>query len=135
MMTDPIADMLTRMRNALAVKKEEVVLPMSKIKYNIAKILEQDGWILKTEVMKNSAKKNKFEDLKIVLKYKKDGKPAIKNLKRISKPGLRVYVGKDNLPRVLNNYGIAVISTPQGIMTNKEANKKGLGGEIICEIY
>jgi small subunit ribosomal protein S8 len=132
-MTDPIADMLTRIRNALAVKKDEVVLPMSKIKHNIAKILEIDGWIEKTEVIKS--KKTKFDELRIVLRYTRTGESRIKNLKRISKPGLRVYVSKDNLPKVLNNYGIALISTPEGIMTNKVAKKKGIGGEVICTIY
>jgi small subunit ribosomal protein S8 len=134
-MTDPIADMLTRMRNALAVNKEEVVLPMSKIKLNIAKILEQGGWIEKTEVISTASKKSKFDEIKIILKYNKNGRPSIEHLKRISKPGLRVYAGKDKLPKVLNNFGIAIISTPEGLMTNKEAAKKGLGGEVICEIY
>ncbi len=137
-MTDPIADMLTRIRNALAVKKYEVVLPMSKVKYEIAKILEREGWIYKTEVIKGTSKKNgnsAFDELKIVLRYKKSGRPAITSVKRVSKPGLRIYVDKDNLPRVLNNLGIAIISTSQGLMTNKEARKKGVGGEVICEVY
>jgi len=147
-MTDPIADMLTRIRNASAVKKHEIVLPMSKIKYEIAKILERESWILKTEVVKSGLVKSErrkpvsnkqvnsiFDQLKIILKYKKSGRPAITFIKRISKPGLRIYVGKDKLPRVLNNLGIAIISTPQGLMTNKEARKRGVGGEVICEIY
>ncbi len=136
MIIDPIADMLTRIRNALAVRKQDVVLPMSKMKYEIAKILEREGWIYKVEVIKNKSKKgSNFDELRIVLKYKKSGKPAITCLKRVSKPGLRVYVTKDKLPRVLNNMGIAIISTSAGIMTNKEARKKGIGGEVICEIY
>lgn len=137
-MIDPIADMLTRIRNASAVKKEEVVLPMSKIKYNISKILEQEGFVGKVEVLKGAGQKNEasaFDELKIVLKYKKDGKPTISSIRRVSRPGLRTYVGKDELPRVLNNFGIAIISTPMGLMTNKEAKKKGVGGEVICEIY
>ncbi len=137
-MTDPISDMLTRIRNASAIKKSEVVLPMSKIKYEIAKILERDGWIGKVEVVKEKGKKNgaaAFDSLKIALKYGSDGKSAISSLKRISKPGLRIYVSKDELPRVLNNSGIAIISTSQGLMTNKEARKKKIGGEVICEIY
>ncbi|MEA3463551.1 MAG: 30S ribosomal protein S8 [Patescibacteria group bacterium] len=136
-MTDPIADMLTRIRNALAVGKEGIVLPMSKVKYNIAEILQQEGWVAKVEVAKTKSKKNSnaiFDELKIALKYK-NNKPAITSLKRISKPGRRVYVNKDKLPRVLNNLGIAIISTPQGVMTNKQARKKGVGGEVICEIY
>lgn len=136
-MTDPIADMLTRIRNAQAVKKETVVLPMSKIKHNIAKILEREGWIAKVEVIKAKAKKNSgsiFNELKIDLKYK-NGQPAIASLKKISTPGRRIYANKNELPRVLNNLGMAIISTSRGIMTNKEAKKQGVGGEIICEIY
>ena len=137
-MTDPIADMLTRIRNASAVNKKEVVLPMSKMKYNIAKILEKEQWINKTEIIKTKSLKNSssvFDELKIVLKYKEDGSSAISSLKRISKPGCKIYVSKDKLPRVLNNLGIAVISTSKGIMTNKDARKHGMGGEVICEIY
>lgn len=136
-MTDPIADMLTRIRNASMVKKHEVVLPMSKLKFEIAKILKKEGWILDVEVIEPSADKtkHKFNEIKINLKYKKSGKPFITRITRISKPGLKVYVKKDNLPRVLNNLGFAIISTPQGLMTNKEARKKGLGGEVLCEVY
>jgi small subunit ribosomal protein S8 len=137
-MTDPIADMLTRIRNASAVNKHEIVLPMSKIKYEIAKILKEEAWILDAEVIKADGVKNKthvFDKLKIVLKYKKTGKSAITKIERISKPGLRIYSNKDNLPKVLNNLGIAIISTPKGLMTNKRARKEGLGGEVICEIY
>ena len=137
-MTDPISDMLTRIRNASAVKKQEVVLPMSKIKYEIAKILKGEGWIYDAEIIKGQGDKNKssaFDELKIVLKYKKSGRPVISDLKRISKPGLRIYSNKNNLPKVLNNLGIAIISTPRGLMTNKEARKQGLGGEVLCEVY
>ena len=137
-MTDPIADMLTRIRNGFMVKKEAVVLPMSKIKFNIGKILEREGWVEGVEVLKANGSKGKtanFDQLKVVLKYKDDGKSAITSIKRISKPGLRVYANKTELPRVLNNLGIAIISTPQGLLTNKEARKKGVGGEVICEIY
>lgn len=134
---DPIADMLTRIRNASAIKKEEVILPMSKIKYNICKLLEKEGWISKVEVIKGESKKNgsaAFDEIKIALKYK-NGKSVISSIKRISKPSLRIYVNKTELPRVLNNLGIAIISTPQGLMTNKDAKKKGVGGEVVCEIY
>ncbi len=136
-MTDPIADMLTRIRNAQAVKIKTVVLPMSKIKHEIAKILEVDGWIEKVEIIKTKGKKNSssvFNEIKIDLKYK-NGQPAITCLKKISTPGRRVYVNKNELPRVLNNLGIAIISTPKGLMTNKQAKKEGVGGEVICEIY
>jgi len=137
-MTDPIADMLTRIRNASMTGKRDVVLPMSKIKHEIAKILKKEGWILDVEVVKSNILKNKtaaFDELKIVLKYKNSGRSSISSIKRISKPGLRIYADKTNLPKVLNNLGMAIISTSSGLMTNKEARKKGLGGEIICEIY
>jgi small subunit ribosomal protein S8 len=130
--------MLTRIRNASIIGKPEVVLPMSKIKLQIAKILEVESWIQKAEIIKSKSSKNEasaFDELKITLKYKKSGRPAITSLKRISKPGLKVYVDKNNLPRVLNNYGIAIISTSGGLMTNKEARRKGVGGEVLCEIY
>lgn len=137
-MTDPIADMLTRIRNASAVGKSEVVLPMSKIKYNVAKILKKEGWIESVEEIKTNGKKNasfQFDEIRIVLKYKKDKKPAITNLKRISKPGLKIYADKNNIPRVLNNLGMAIISTSRGLKTDKEARREGVGGEVICEIY
>ena len=109
---------------------------MSKVKWAIAKILEQNHWVEKVEKVSPEVNKgtSAFDQLKISLKYE-DGRPAIASLKRVSKPGRRVYVAKDELPRVLNNLGIAIISTSQGIMTNKEAGKKQIGGEVICEIY
>jgi small subunit ribosomal protein S8 len=137
-MTDPIADMLTRIRNASAVKKAEVRVPMSKIKHEIAKILKQEGWIQDVKVVKADGSKNRassFDELLLILKYKKSGKPVISSLKRISKPGLRIYCSKTDLPVVLNGFGIALISTHRGLMTNLEARNQGLGGEIICEIY
>jgi len=137
-MTDPIADMLTRIRNASAVRKAEVSMPMSKIKHEIAKILKQEGWIQDVRVVKAQGEKNKaakFDELVLSLKYKKSGKPVITSLKRISKPGLRIYSNKDNLPVVLNGFGIAVISTHRGLMTNIQAKGEGLGGEVVCEIY
>ncbi len=111
---------------------------MSRIKLAIAEIMQQEGWVSRVEVVRGEGKKNKtavFDMIKIILKYKKSGRPAVASLKRISKPGLRIYVGKGELPRVLNNLGIAIISTPKGLMTNKEARKKGMGGEVLCEIY
>lgn len=137
-MTDPIADMLTRIRNASAVKKVDIVLPMSKIKFNIAKILEREGYIQKAEMIKGSRdeqESNAFDQLKLVLKYKKNGKSHIDSLIRVSKPGLKIYVGKNEIPRVLNNLGIAIISTSKGMLTDREARKKKVGGEVICEIY
>jgi len=136
-MTDPIADMLTRIRNAQAVKIPTVTLPMSKVKHGIAKILEAQGWVEKVDIIKTKGKKNSssiFNEIKIDLKYK-NGRPVITSLKKISTPGRRVYSGKNELPRVLNNLGMAIISTPRGLMTNQEAKKQGIGGEVICEIY
>lgn len=134
-MTDPIGDMLTRIRNAMAVKKPEVVLPSSKIKLAIAEILKQSGYITAVEKINGGNAQGNHDEIKIVLKYLGGKEPAITKIKRISKPGLRVYTTKDKLPTVLNSLGIAIISTPQGLMTNKDAKKKNLGGEVICEIY
>lgn len=132
-MTDPISDMLTRIRNAAKVKKAEVFVPFSKVKLEIAKILKREGYISDFEEIKKD-NKNKFGGLNLILKYE-NGVSVINSIKRISKPGRRVYVTKENLPVVVNNYGIAIISTSAGIMTNKQAKKTGLGGEVICEIY
>ena len=129
MLTDPISDMLTRIRNASMVDKEEVVFPFSKIKFAIAQILKEEGYILKVKKIDN-----KFVEIKIDLKYEND-QSAIHKIERVSKPGRRVYAKADNLPVILNNYGIAIVSTPKGIMTNKEAKKFKLGGEIICKVY
>jgi small subunit ribosomal protein S8 len=133
-MTDPIADMLTRIRNSLAVNKSEVVLPFSKMKLGLAEILKKEGYIKDVEVIKGGTNKN-YNEIRIVLKYKKPKKPAISGLKSISKPGRRIYATHDKLPKVLNDLGIAIISTSQGLMTNKEARKRKLGGEVVCEIY
>lgn len=127
-MTDPIADMLTRIRNAQLANQHEVVLPYSKLKYAIAQLLEREGWIVGLAALEQNAK------LKILLKYDQ-GKPVINHLKRISTPGRRVYVKRQDLPRVLNGLGTAIISTPRGLMTSDEARKAKLGGELLCELY
>jgi len=134
---DPIADMFTRIRNASAVKKTEVVMPISKIKLEVAKILEAEGWVKNFSVIAGGleGKHNNFDELKIQLRYRKNGKPQIGSIKRISRPGLRIYVGKDEIPTVLNNYGMAILSTSKGLMTNKEAKKQHIGGEVLGEIY
>lgn len=129
-MTDPIADMLTRIRNASAARKEELLVPYSKIKFAIAKILEKEKYVKEAEAVENG-----FREIKIKLQYNADKKPAISSIKRISKAGRRVYAGKEELPRVLGGYGLAIVSTSKGVMTNKEARRLGLGGEVICEIY
>jgi small subunit ribosomal protein S8 len=134
---DPIADMFTRIRNASAVKKSEVVLPLSKLKYEIAKILETEGWIKKAVIVPGGldGRHNNFDELQIILKYRKNGKPQIDTIKRVSRPGLKIYVGKDEIPTVLNNFGVAIISTSKGLMTGKEAKKQKIGGEILGEIF
>ncbi|MFH1366882.1 MAG: 30S ribosomal protein S8 [Patescibacteria group bacterium] len=129
-MTDPIADMLSRIRNALLVKKTEVFVPYSGLKFEIANLMQKKGFLDKVEKINE-----KFDLIKISLKYNADQTPAISHIKRVSRPGRRIYLTKNHLPIVLNNYGVAVISTSAGLMTNKEAKKKGIGGEIICEIY
>jgi len=139
-MIDPIADMLTRIRNASLVKKSEILLPMSKVKFNVAKILEKEGFVSSVSILEadKSLQKNKtakFDQIKIVLRYDKAGQPRITSLKRISKPGRRVYIGKDEISKVLNGFGIAIISTSSGMMTGKEARNKKIGGEFVCEIY
>ena len=131
MMTDPISDMLTRIRNAVTVKKHEVLVPYSRLKLNIAQILEKEQYILgvKTEEVGG------HKWLNIGLRYMDNKIPAIKNLSRVSKPGRRIYVNKENLPVVLNKYGMAIISTSKGLLTSAEAKKMGIGGEVLCEIY
>ncbi len=134
---DPIADMFTRIRNASAVKKPEIVLPLSKLKYEVAKILETEGWVKKVVILPGglAGRRTNFDEIKIDLKYRKNGKPQITSISRVSRPGLRIYVSHDELPTVLNNYGIAIISTSRGLMTNKEAKKQKVGGEVIGEIF
>jgi len=127
MMTDPIADMLTRIRNAQNVRKPDVSLPFSNVKMAIARILEVEGYL-------TSVHKTPEGELSFGLKYR-EREPVIRSIDRISTPGRRVYKPANDLPRVLNDRGIAVISTSQGIMTNKEARKRKLGGEVMCEVY
>jgi len=130
MMTDPIADMLTRIRNANALKYDTVKMPSSKMKVEIVKILKEEGFIVDYKV-KGTTKK----ELTISLKYAADGTRVISGLRKISKPGLRVTVGCEKLPRVLKGLGIAVISTSQGVMTDAKARTLGIGGEVIAYIW
>ena len=131
MVTDPIADMLTRIRNANQMRYKEVEVPASKTKVEIAKILKEEGFIVDYKI--NKAKPQDI--LVVTLKYGEKKERVITGLKRISKPGLRVYVKAEELPRVLNGLGIAVISTSKGIMTDKEARKQTLGGEVLAYIW
>lgn len=128
--TDPIADMLTCMRNAILVKKRDVTVSASNIKMELAKLLKEEGFINDFTIIKD----DKRASLKVQLKYFSK-KSAITGIKRISKPGLRRYVGKDEIPKVLNGLGISVVSTSKGIMTDKKARETGVGGEIICTVY
>ena len=129
-MSDPIADMLTRIRNANALKHESVKMPSSKMKVEIAKILKEEGFIVDYKVNGDVKK-----ELTISLKYAEDGTRVITNLKKISKPGLRVNVSCEKLPRVLKGLGIAIISTSQGVMTDAKARTLGIGGEVIAFIW
>ena len=131
-MTDPIADMLTRIRNANTSKHDTVDVPASKMKLAIADILVKEGYVAKYDLVEDGTAKN----IRITLKYGKDkNEKIISGLKRISKPGLRVYAGKDELPRVLGGLGIAIISTNQGVMTDKEARKLNVGGEVLSFVW
>ncbi len=129
-MTDPIADMLTRIRNAVAVKKPEVVLPFSKIKFSIAQILVRENYISHAEKVKI----DNFDFIKIGLKYSDRG-PAIRHIKSISTPGQRIYVAGKEIPRVLNGYGTTILSTSRGLMTSQEATQENIGGELMFEIW
>ncbi len=131
MMTDPIADMLTRIRNGTAAKHATVEIPFSKLKFTLANLLSREQYV---DAVSESVKNGK-PVIEVVLRYGADGAAAIERLVRVSKPGLRVYAKAGELPVVLNGYGIAVISTPQGLMTNREAKKAGLGGEVVCAVY
>jgi small subunit ribosomal protein S8 len=132
-MTDPIADYLTRIRNAVMAKHRVVEVPSSSIKKDITKILFDKGYILNYKFEEQDGPQSL---IKIALKYHPENKtPAIKGITRISKPGLRKYTGTDTLPRVLNGLGIAIISTSQGVMTDKEARKLSIGGEVLCYVY
>lgn len=126
---DPISDMLTSIRNAIAVKKSTVFVPFSKLKYEIAKLLEKEGFV---EKIRKKGKKRVF--IEIDLKYSQEG-PVIQGIKRISKPGQRIYLPYTKIKKVKAGYGIAIISTSRGLMTDREAKKRKLGGEIICEIW
>jgi small subunit ribosomal protein S8 len=126
-MTDPIADMLVRIRNAQMVGHTEVAMPASQLKASIAKVLKDEGYIEDFATRENGPKK----ELRIALKYYA-GKPVIERLERVSKPGLRVYKGRDDIPRVMNGLGVAILSTSRGVMTDRKARADGVGGEVLC---
>ncbi len=130
-MTDPIADMLTRVRNAAQAGHKDLTIPASGLKEQLARVLKEEGYI--TDY--STAKDSKQGLLRVVLKYAPDEKSVITKISRISKPGLRRYVGKDDIPKVLNGLGISILSTSSGIMTDKSARRLGVGGELLCLVY
>jgi small subunit ribosomal protein S8 len=131
MMTDPVADMLTRVRNANQALHDQVTMPASKLKAELAKLLESEGYIVGWE----ESGEGKDKTLLVKLKYDKSRRQVISGLRRISKPGRRVYVDRDSIPKVLGGMGVAVISTSQGLLTGQEARRRGVGGEILCEVW
>lgn len=130
-MTDPIADMLTRIRNAHAVNHEQVDVPASKLKGELARILKEEGYIRDYKVIEEKGRRV----LRIFLKYGPNKRRVISGIRRISKPGLRVYAGKDEIPRVLGGLGVAVLSTSKGVLSDRQARKEGVGGEVICYVW
>jgi len=130
-MTDPIADMLTRIRNALKASHEQVDIPSSKVKINIAKVLKSEGYVRNFKIVSDGG----HRVIRIFLKYDDKGVPIISGVKRVSKPSCRVYAGYDEIPKVLNGYGINIISTSKGLLTDREARKLRVGGEILCSLW
>jgi len=130
-MTDPIADMLTRVRNAQRASHELVNIPSSKLKINVAKVLKSEGYIKNFRIISDG----QHSFIRVFLKYDKEGVAIIEGIKRVSKPGCRVYAGSDEIPKVLNGYGINILSTSKGLMTDNEARKVGVGGEILCAVW
>jgi small subunit ribosomal protein S8 len=126
-MSDPIADMLTRIRNAQLVEKVNVVMPSSKLKVAIAQVLKDEGYIDGFEIKTDGAK----QELEIILKYHA-GRPVIERIERVSRPGLRVYKGRHDIPQVMNGLGVAIVTTPRGVMTDRKARQAGIGGEVLC---
>jgi small subunit ribosomal protein S8 len=131
-MSDPIADMLARIKNAYTTNMDTVVIPFSKFKGDIANILDEEGYIRGHEIRKDEATQGV---IKVHLKYNKNGNCAISGLKRISKPGLRVYAEKDRIPKVLGGLGVVIVSTSKGVLTGSKAKKSGIGGEVICSVW
>lgn len=131
MTTDPIADMLTRVRNAITARHPKVDVPASKLKAEIARILKEEGYIANFKVAEEGVKRV----IKIYLKYGSDNLPVITKIERVSRPGCRVYVGQKDIPRVQGGLGINILTTPRGVMTGRTARKEGIGGELLCRIW
>lgn len=130
-MTDPIADMLTRIRNGIQSRHDRVELPMSKLKVEVARILKSEGFISNYKVVEETPQSL----LRLYLKYSDDGEPVIHGIERISRPGRRVYRGKEEIPQVLGGLGLAIISTSRGVLSGAEAAKTGVGGEVLCQVW
>jgi small subunit ribosomal protein S8 len=128
---DPISDMLTRIRNAGMARKSEVLMPSTKVLVAIAQVLKAEGYIGEFDVVEKTPQ----NDLRITLRYGADKKHSIREIRRVSKPGLRVYASKDAIPRVKSGLGIAIVSTPQGVLTGYEARRRGIGGEVLCTVF
>jgi small subunit ribosomal protein S8 len=133
MMTDPIADMLSRLRNAAMARHDVARIPSSKMKKSIAQLLEREGYV--SSVSEDEVGPEKRKTITVRLKYGDAHKAAFRGIRRISKPGRRVYVGYDDIPRVLNGLGVSILSTSQGLMTDREARSKKVGGELLCEVW
>ena len=131
MTSDSIADMLTRVRNALAARHPKVDVPGSKLKLEVARILKEEGYITNFKLAEEGSKKV----IKIYLKYAPDNSPVISSIQRVSRPGCRVYVGRKEIPRVLGGLGINILTTPRGVMTGRKAHTEGLGGEVLCQVW
>ena len=131
MISDPIADMLVRVRNALKAKHQKVDVPASKLKTEIARILKDEGYILNYKIVDEGSHKA----IRVYLKYTPANTPVISDIKRISRPGCRVYVGKSEIPKVLGGLGINILTTPKGVMTGKTAHKENVGGELLCTVF
>ena len=130
-LTDPVADFLTRIRNGIRARQQKVDVPASKLKLELARILKEEGFISNFKATEEEGRKV----LRVYLKYGSNNEAAISRLQRMSSPGCRVYVGHDEIPRVLGGMGINILTTPRGVMTGRDARKQGVGGEILCEIY
>jgi small subunit ribosomal protein S8 len=132
-MTDPIADMLTRIRNGIQSRHDRVEMPASKLKVQIARILKSEGFISNYKVVEDDGKPQ--SSLRVYLKYSGDGEPVIHGIERVSRPGRRVYRGKEEIPRVLGGLGLAIVSTSKGVLSGAEAAKSGVGGEVLCQVW
>ena len=129
--SDPIADMLTRVRNALRAKHQKVDVPASKLKMEIARILKEEGYIVNFKLAEDGTQRS----IRLYLMYTTTNEPAIVNIERVSRPGCRVYVGSGEIPRVLGGLGVNILPTPRGVMTGRDASKEGVGGELLCQVW